>query len=425
MNQVFVLDTTHRPLTQCHPARARAMLKAGAAAVLRRFPFTIILKEEKPEAIVKAVTVKVDPGSKTTGLALVGPEGRVLFAAELTHRGAAIKKALETRQAYRRGRRSRNLRYRAPRFDNRVRAEGTLPPSLAHRVLTTMTWIERFRRFCNVAELAVERVKFDMQQMRNPEISGVEYQQGTLLGYTVREYLLEKFNRTCVYCQKIDVPLQVEHVVAKANGGSSAISNLTLACEPCNTQKGRQPVEVFLKRKPEVLAKLLRQLKSSLKDAAAVNATRNALFAACLKTGLPVEGGAGAQTKFNRTQRGYPKGHWIDAACVGERGATITLNPAHRPLLIKAYGHGARQRSKSDAFGFPGPAAPCTKKFAGFQTGDLVSADIPKGKYVGTHQGRIAIRHRPSFRLTTATTVLDVHPKYLTMIQHADGYAYR
>ena len=115
MNHVFVVDTTHRPLSMCHPARARAMLKAGTAAVLRRFPFTIILKAEKPEAVVKTVTVKADPGSKTTGLALVDPDGRVLFAAELTHRGASIKKLLDARRGYRRGRRSRNLRYRAPR----------------------------------------------------------------------------------------------------------------------------------------------------------------------------------------------------------------------------------------------------------------------------------------------------------------------
>ena len=409
----------------CHPARARAMLKAGTAAVLRRFPFTIILKTEKPEAIIKAVTVKADPGSKTTGLALVDPDGRVLFAAELTHRGASIKKSMDARRAYRRGRRSRNLRYRAPRFDNRVRPEVWLPPSLTHRVLTTMTWVERFRRFCKVDELAIERVKFDMQLMRNPEISGVEYQQGTLSGYSVREYLLEKFNRTCVYCNKSNVPLQIEHVHAKSRGGSNAVSNLAIACDPCNKEKDALPVEVFLKDKPDVLAKLLRQMKSSLKDAAAVNATRNAIFDAFLKTGLPVEEGTGAQTKFNRTRLDYPKAHWIDAACVGGSGATVTLDPSHQPLLIKAFGHGVRQRCKSDAFGFPGAAAPRNKAFAGYQTGDLVKADIPKGKYEGIHHGRIAIRHRPSFRLTTEATVLDVHPKYLTTIQRADGYAYR
>jgi len=94
-----------------------------------------------------------------------------------------------------------------------------------------MTWIERFRRLCQLEELAVERVTFDLQLMRNPEISGVEYQQGTLAGYSVRESLLEKWNHKCAYCGAENVPLQVEHIKARANGGSDAVSNLALACE--------------------------------------------------------------------------------------------------------------------------------------------------------------------------------------------------
>lgn len=420
MNQVFVVDTEHRPLSLCHPARARALLREGRAAVLRRFPFTIILHEAMPDAVTQPLTVKIDPGSKTTGLALVNSEGRVLFAAELTHRGRAIQLGLQGRRALRCGRRSRNTRYRAARFLNRTRPGGWLPPSLQHRVDTTMTWVSRFGRLAPVEGIAVERVKFDMQLMRNPEISGVEYQQGTLAGYSVREYLLEKWGRRCSYCNAERVPLQVEHIHPKALGGSNAVSNLALACEPCNKRKGAQPVEAFLKKKPDVLKHILAQAMKPLSDAAAVNATRSALFAALRKTGKPVETGTGAQTKFNRTRLGYPKAHWIDAACAGESGGTVTLNPAMTPLLIKATGHGCRQRCRSDSFGFPRPAAPNVKKFAGFQTGDLVTASIPSGKFAGRHTGRIAIRHRPSFRLNG----FDVHPKYLTRIQQADGYAY-
>ena len=129
MNHVFVVDTQHRPMSMCHPARARALLKAGKAAVLRAAPFTLILKEEKPEAVVKPMTAKVDPGSKTSGMALVNGDGRVLFAAELEHRGHAIKSSMESRRALRRGRRNRKTRYRKARFDNRRRPEGWLPPS--------------------------------------------------------------------------------------------------------------------------------------------------------------------------------------------------------------------------------------------------------------------------------------------------------
>lgn len=423
-NCVLVLDSGRRALTPCRPAQARRMLRDGKAAVLKRFPFTIILKKEMPQASPKPLTVKIDPGSKTTGMALVDEAGVVVLAAELAHRGAAIKQSLDERRAYRRRRRSRKTRYRPARFDNRRCAAGWLPPSLEHRVETTMTWVRRLERLTNVAKLSVERVKFDMQALDNPEISGVEYQQGELQGHEVREYLLEKWNRACAYCGAKGVPLQLEHVVAKANGGSNRVSNLTLACEPCNKAKATLPVEVFLKRRPEVLVRIKAQLKRPLKDAAAVNATRRALHERLQATGLAVECGSGGLTKFNRVRQGHPKAHWIDAACVGASGASVRLDPTLKPLQIKACGHGVRQRCKPDKRGFPRTAAPRDKSFAGFQTGDIVKADVPWGKYAGRHTGRIAIRHRPSFRLTTATIAFDVHPKHLFTVQRADGYAY-
>ncbi|CAK0764644.1 5-methylcytosine-specific restriction enzyme A [Gammaproteobacteria bacterium] len=89
-----------------------------------------------------------------------------------------------------------------------------------------------------------------MQKMENPEISGVEYQQGTLEGYEAREYLLEKWARECAYCGKKDVPLNIDHIHPKARGGSNRISNLTLACHPCNEKKGSQDAKVFLAKDP-------------------------------------------------------------------------------------------------------------------------------------------------------------------------------
>ena len=261
LNSVFVLDTTKKPLTPCSSARARILLRDSKAAVWRAVPFTIILKVAKPDAAPHPLTVKIDPGSKTTGLALVDCENQVVFAAELTHRGPAIKSALDTHHMLRRGRRGRKTRYREARFNNRTRPQGWLPPSLQHRVDTTFTWVNRFRRWAPVATLAVERVKFDMQQMNNPDISSVEYQQGTLAGYSAQEYLLEKWHRKCAYCGIEHVSLQIEHIKARANGGTNNISNLTLACGPCNRRKGTQDLSVFLKNKPEVHKRVLAQLK--------------------------------------------------------------------------------------------------------------------------------------------------------------------
>src|SRR5262249_7109094 len=152
----------------------------------------------------------------TTGVALVHDlSGDVVWAAELTHRGPAIKHAAFQRRAVRRGRRQRTTRYRPPRFHNRRRRRGWLPPSLGSRVTNVLTWVRRLGSLCELEALSVERVKFDLQRLEQSEISGTQYQQGTLAGYEVREYLLEKWGRACSYCGITGVPLQVEHIQAK------------------------------------------------------------------------------------------------------------------------------------------------------------------------------------------------------------------
>lgn len=119
--------------------------------------------------------------------------------------------------------------------------------------------------------------------------------------------------------------MQVEHIQSRARGGTDRVSNLTLSCEKCNLAKGTQDIKDFLKKKPEVLKRLLVQAKAPLKDAAAVNATRWALYERLQTTGLPVECGSGGLTKFNRTMRNLPKEHWIDAVCIGKSTPPIVL----------------------------------------------------------------------------------------------------
>jgi hypothetical protein len=305
-NYVLVVDTNKRPLDPVHPGTARKLLDDKKAAVLRRYPFTIILKDAFPDAEVKPIKLKLDPGYKTTGIALV-QESKVIFGAELQHRGQTIKDELETRKAVRRSRRHRHTRYRKPRYLNRVRRPEWLAPSLEHRVKTTITWVNKLIMFAPIAEIFQELVKFDLQQLENPEISGIQYQQGELQGYEVREYLLEKWERKCAYCDVENVPLQIEHIQPRAKGGTSRISNLCLACEKCNIKKGTQDLALFLAKKPEVLKRVLSQAKRPLKDAAAVNSTRWTLFNALKETGLPVIVASGGKTKFNRRKLELPK----------------------------------------------------------------------------------------------------------------------
>ena len=211
----------------------------------------------------------------------------------LTHRGTAIKEALQRRRAIRRARRNRKLRYRKPRWGNRKKPKGWLAPSLRSRLDNTITWVQHLLRSCPIAAVSQELVKFDTQLLHNPEIAGREYQQGTLYGYEVREYVLEKWGRTCAYCGTTTVPLEVEHILCKARGGTNRVSNLTLACEPCNKNKGTMLVQDFLREKPDVLKRMLAQAKAPLKDAAAVNSTRWALYERLHALGLPLEVGTG------------------------------------------------------------------------------------------------------------------------------------
>ncbi|MGL6070287.1 RNA-guided endonuclease IscB [Craterilacuibacter sp.] len=433
---VFVLDKRKKPLMPCSEKRARKQLDAGRAVVVRVVPFTIRLKD-RVGGEVQPVQVKLDPGSKTTGIALVRVQddtdiesGEIrrtvhpLWLGHLQHRGAVIRDALQARSAMRRRRRGQNLRHRAPRFDNRTRPEGWLASSLRHRLETTLSWVQRLRRWSPVSALAVEHVKFDMQAMQSPEISGIEYQQGTLHGYTVREYLLEKFKRQCAYCSKTDIPLQVEHVTARANGGSNRISNLTLACQPCNQKKDALPVEVFLAKQPDRLAKLRRQLKHPLHDAAAVNSTRNALVAALKDTGLQVETSDGGRTKYNRHALSVPKTHALDAACVGRVDA---VGHWQRPVVeIKATGRGSYQRTRLDGSGFPRGYLTRSKRHFGFQTGDRIKAVVTKGKKAGTYCGRGAVRASGSFNIQVAgaPAVQGINHRHCRLIQRADGYGY-
>lgn len=420
-NYVFVIDTDKNPCDPVHPAQARLLLNQKKAAVFRRYPFTIILKEAS-YANPTPLTVKIDPGSKTTGLAILRGEN-VIWGAELSHRGQQIKTSLDSRRVIRRSRRNRKTRYRPARFLNRKKPKGWLAPSLQHRVDTTLTWVNKLIRYAPIVGIAQELVRFDLQKMETPEISGVEYQQGELQGYEVREYLLYKWNRQCAYCGGRDIPLQVEHIQPKAKGGTHRVSNLCLACEPCNIRKGVYDIKDFLSGQPDLLSRILKQAKSPLRDATAVNSTRWVLFNALKGTGNPVVTGSGGQTKFNRTRLGLPKTHWLDAACVGRVDSLKLLTS--KPLLISAKGHGTRQMCRTDKYGFPSRYVPRHKFVKGFQTGDIVKAIVTRGKKAGEYLGRVAVRSQGSFNLTTNQGLIQgISHKYCKHIHKKDGYSY-
>lgn len=428
MQRTFVLDCNGKELMPCHPARSRELLRKKKASIYKYQPFTIQLKHAHDEAGTQEIEVKIDPGSKTTGIALVADFKRgktVIWAANLHHRGYAIKCALESRRSLRSSRRSRKTRYRKARFNNRSRPKGWLPPSLLSRVNNVKNWVKKLQYLSPITQCSIETVRFDTQKMRNPEISGTSYQQGELLGYEVREYLLEKWNRTCAYCNKKDVPLEIDHINPKSKGGSDSVSNLTIACRACNQRKGNKPIAEFLRNKPDTLKRIQAYAQAPLRDAAAVNATRYAIGRVIKELNLPTTFWTGGRTKYNRTKQGYSKDHWIDAACVGESGSNVYISPKHKQLTITAMGRGTRQVVRTDKYGFPRGKAGRVKRVYGFQTGDLVRLKQKTGKYAGTYIGRLAgIRARGDFDIMTCKGKVTANFKNYTLLQHNDGYAY-
>lgn len=422
-NRIFVKSSTGEALMPCHPARARILLKVGKAYCEKVYPFTIKLTE-RDTGDLQPVQLKIDPGSRHSGLALVlnGEQHyKVIFGAVLHHKGHLITESLKSRASLRRGRRQRKTRYRPARWSNRKRPEGWLPPSGMSRVMNLSVWTKKFIGLTNVRSISFEKTKFDTHLMVNPEISGVQYQQGTLAGYSVREYLLEKHKRTCVYCGKQNVRLEIEHITPRSRGGSDNVSNLTLSCSDCNRKKGTKTLEEFLVKKPELIKKIKSNVKKSFADAAQVQAIRNKSLNILETFGLPVEVSTGAETKFNRIKLGYKKEHWIDAACIGSSGQLVSI---HRPdsnnvLDIKAIGRGNRNVLRCDKFGFPVKQKPKTlKRVMGFETGDYIKT-VVKGK---TFKVRMSLKAK-SLMAAFNGTGSALHK--CKLIQKNDGYSYK
>jgi len=173
--------------------------------------------------------------------------------------------------------------------------------------------------------------------------------------------------------------------------------------------------------------------KLPLKDAAAVNATRNRIGKDLELSGLPVELTTGAQTKLNRIKQGLCKDHWIDAACTGTTGDNIVFPSTNMSILnIKAMGRGNRQVQLMDKYGFPrktktGIIQPkTTKRVHGFATGDIVKLTMPEySKYAGIYVERLAtISKRGQFAIKFDGILTWGNWKYFKLLQYNDGYSY-
>ncbi|MBR1695266.1 MAG: RRXRR domain-containing protein [Selenomonas sp.] len=417
---VFVIDANKTPLAMCHPAKARKLLRDGKAAIYRKAPFTIILKKEVDSDVKADYRLKIDYGISHTGLAILKGE-KVCWLGQIDHR-TNVQELLEKRKHYRRRRRTANLRYRKPRGKFRKKPKGWLPPSFMCRVNNIKTFVQRLLRMLPLGAISYENVKFDTQKMQNPDISGIEYQQGTLAGCEIREYLSEKFDHKCCNCGVSEgkgVHFEVEHIIPKSRGGSSRISNLAWSCHDCNQEKSNLTAEEY--GHPEVQ----KQTQKPLKASAMVTGTRWKVFELLKSFGLPVECGTGGLTHYNRLQRNIPKEHCLDACCVGKSTPEKLYFGTKTVQIITAAGRGKHCRTNVNKFGFPTGYLSRQKQFFGFQTGDMVKAVVPNGKKAGTYFGKVMCRKRGSFDIkTSAGRIGDINHKYFQLVQRSDGYVY-
>ena len=456
---VITLDKHKKPLGVCSERRARILLSKRRACVYKYYPFTIIVKDidvrnVQPKDKFK---IKIDPGAKTTGIAVVRTnDNAVVYYQQIEHRGDRIVSNLKTRRDTRRNRRNRKTRYRRPTWGNKIlkkgkkpgydtsRPEGWLPPSVKSTADNILVWIRRLSRLFNIKFCTFEAVRFDTQLLDNPNIEGVEYQQGTLFGYEIREFLLDKYGRVCQYCggESNDPILEWEHIFPRSRGSSDKVCNATLACRLCNREKGNQTPEEWLlairgkksktsldKKRLSLIPKVIEGTTTGKSDryCAWVSSSRRYTEKGLFRLFGSVECSSGGRTKFNRETLGLPKDHHYDALCIGEvpEGGYLDLTNGYW-LHAKAIGRGTRLRGHINKCGVITVKLPKSpKRRFGFQNGDIVVADTSKGKYAGHHVGRVMTRQTGYFDIRkTDGTLVSVNHKHCRVLQRDNGFSY-
>lgn len=303
---VYIISKSGKPLmpTKNH-AKVRVLLKQKKARIVKRIPFIIQLNYDTTE-YTQEITLGVDAGSKTIGLSAT-IKSDVLFEANVQLRND-ITKLISARAELRRSRRSRKTRYRKARFNNRRREDGWLAPSIKQKIDTHLSVIARIHKILPITKIVVEVASFDIQKIKNPDISGKEYQEGEQLGFwNVREYVLHRDGHNCQCCKgkSRDKVLNVHHIESRQTGGD-APNNLITLCETCH--KGYHLGTV----------KLPKTIKRGMhfKDAIFMGIMRWAFYNKLKDLYKNVSLTYGYITKNVRIKNNLSKDHYVDARCI-------------------------------------------------------------------------------------------------------------
>ena len=326
---VYVISKNGQPLmpTENH-AKVRILLKSKKAKVINTCPFTIQLAYDSTH-YTQEITLGVDSGSKHIGLSAT-TKSKVLFESDVELRNDIVN-LLSTRRQNRRTRRNRKTRYRQARFENRVHSkqEGWLAPSIQNKVDSHLTVIRKVHEILPITKIVVEVASFDIQKIKNPTISGTEYQQGEQLGFwNVREYVLFRDGHRCQCCKgkSKDKILNVHHIESRKTGGD-APNNLITLCETCPTGYHKGIVKL-----PKTIHRGM-----SFKDAAFIGIMRWAFYNK-LKGMYPnVSLTYGYITKNTRIRNSLPKEHYIDARCISGNPKAISDGTVYYQKKVRCH----------------------------------------------------------------------------------------
>ena len=402
---VYVINKNGNPLMPCKEAKARHLLRDKKAKVIKKVPFTIQLLFDC-EGFTQPISLGIDAGSKHIGVSAT-TETKVLYEADVELRDDIVD-LLSTRREARRTRRNRKTRYRKVRFLNRKKNKGWLPPSIRQKIETHLQVIKNIHKILPVANIIVETASFDIQKINNPDIHGVEYQQGKQLDFwNVREYVLWRDNHICQCCKgkSGDKILNVHHIETRKTGGN-APNNLITLCETCH--KGYHNGTV----------KLSNDLKrgTSYKDAAFMGIMRWAFYNELVRLYPNVKMTFGYITKNTRIRNNLPKEHYIDARC-------ISGNPAAKSNGIVFYLKKVRRHNRKiykDKILKLGVIKrnQCPYEMFGYHRYDLVKLDS-KLCYVNS------LRTSGSFQikdLVNKDFKKEITYKKIEIVQHRDGF---
>lgn len=314
MKIVFVLDVYGNPLMPTSKiGKVRKWLKNGEAKIHSYEPFFTIQLTKKVENHSQNLTLGIDTGYSFIGYSIINSDTGCEMIGGHLELDSNISQRISAKSMYRNQRRSR-LRYREPRFDNRSKKENWLPPSTQQKIDKHIQLINKLAKITPINQINIELGNFDMAKMKNPEISGTEYQQGDAFGFfNIREAVLFRDEHKCQNpnCknQEKNKILQVHHIVYRtSHGGTDSPQNLITLCNKCHTSKNH--------KEDGFLWQWMKEKKKSrkLKDATFMNIVKSFVYKSLKENfEIPINVTYGYLTKNSRIINKIEKSHHLDA----------------------------------------------------------------------------------------------------------------